>query len=131
VKIKTKDIKEIRTTMLAQQLSKCGICGEDCSSDPVLDHCHKTGALRAVLHRQCNAYLGRIENAAARHSVSRADLPGFLMRVAAYLSTHSADQTGLLHPTYRTPEEKLARRKVKASASAKRRREAKKNIDVS
>lgn len=109
--------------MLIAQGNKCALCGEDCSDDPVLDHNHKTGAIRAVLHRQCNSLLGRFENNGPRHGVKPERLAEFLSSAASYLNTHSSDQTGLVHPSMKTAEEKKALAKKKR---AKRRREAKK-----
>ncbi len=48
--------------LLASQGFKCSICGqllEHDSSDACLDHNHKTGEIRGVLCRLCNAYLGK------------------------------------------------------------------------
>lgn len=117
MRIKTKEIAGTRTDLLQQQGMLCALCAIDCSADPVLDHCHKTGAIRAVLHRQCNAYLGRLENNAARHGVRREELSEFLKCAASYLETHSVNQTGLLHPLHLTAEEKLERRKRRAKKS--------------
>lgn len=108
--------------MLAAQNHLCALCGEDCSADPVLDHNHKTGAIRAVLHRQCNAFLGRFENNAARHCVKQEQLASFLRSAACYIDAHSSDQTGLVHPSMKTAEEKALR------AKAKRRRARKKPV---
>ena len=51
-------------------------------------------------------------------------LIGFLNGAAAYLDTHRENQTGLIHPTHFTPEEKFERRKAKA----KRQREKQKKL---
>lgn len=61
-KLKQKDVKKVRKEMLEAQDGICPICMTAIETDPVLDHCHKTGHVRAVLHRQCNALLGKIEN---------------------------------------------------------------------
>jgi len=48
--------------ILAAQGWKCPICGktiEPGSSDACLDHNHNTGAIRGVLCRQCNLYVGK------------------------------------------------------------------------
>lgn len=121
-KLKTKDIARTRADLLQNQLYRCALCGQDCSADPVLDHNHKQGFIRAVLHRQCNALLGRIENNAPRHLVPLEELAEFLRNAANYLDKHSQDQTGLLHPTYKSADEKkeLAKKRAK-----RKRKEAK------
>jgi len=87
--------------------------------DPVLDHDHGTGAIRATLHRSCNALLGKVENNAARFGVK--DLAAFCHGVAKYMQVHSTNITGLLHPTHKTADEKRIaankkRRVVRAKA---------------
>jgi hypothetical protein len=65
--------------------------------------------------------LGRIENNAARHQVQRDELGDFLRAAASYVDTHSVNQTGLLHPLHKTPDEKAALRKVRAKRARKKR----------
>jgi len=117
-RIKPKDIEPIRTGLLQQQGYRCAICGTDCQT-PVLDHCHKTGFIRATLHRSCNMYLGTIENNALRNGITADQLPGWLRQCADYLDTHSTQQTDLLHPTHRTAEEKKQRTKDRATKRRK------------
>jgi len=75
-----------------------------------------------VLHRSCNALLGKVENNAARFGVK--DLAAFSNGVARYLMIHKTNITGLLHPTHKTADEKrLAankkRRTTRAAAKGK------------
>ena len=86
----------------------CGLPGV--AKDPVLDHCHRTGAIRGTLHRSCNSLLGKVENNVARFGVK--DLAAFLHGTARYLQIHKTNITGMTHPTHKTDEEKrLARNK--------------------
>lgn len=48
----------------------------------------------------------------------------FLENMIQYQKTHSENQTGLIHPTFKTPEQKAAATK----ARAKKRRAAKKKL---
>ncbi len=82
------------------------------AQDPVLDHCHKTGAVRGTLHRSCNSLLGKVENNVARFGVK--NLPAFLHGCAGYLQRHSTNITGMIHPTHKTDEEKRLARNAKA-----------------
>ena len=118
-RLKTKDIATTRESLLLQQNNKCALCGKDID-DAVLDHNHKTGVIRAVLHRGCNALEGIITNRAAMSGIT--DMPSYLRGLADYLDLHQVDQTGLLHPTHKTAEEKKERAKKKAKIAYNKRK---------
>jgi len=105
-RLKSTQVKEYREKKLAEQGYTCALCKLPLTDDPVLDHDHKTGLIRAVLHRGCNALLGKLENGHRRLGVP--DFFAFLGGVLDYLSLHTEDQTSTLHPTHRTPEQKKA-----------------------
>lgn len=97
------------------QRGLCDLCGlPGVAKDPVLDHCHTTGAVRGTLHRSCNALLGKVENNHARFGMSKGNLPAFLHGAAKYLQKHSTNITGLIHPTHKTEDEKRIARNKKA-----------------
>lgn len=68
--------------MLAMQNGRCAICGYSDMSDPrmfpVVDHDHKTGAIRGLLCMNCNQGLGKFK-----------DETGNLFSAIAYLTKHS------------------------------------------
>lgn len=70
-------------SMLALQGGGCAICGHADRSIPnffpVVDHCHKTGAVRGLLCMNCNMGLGKF-----------ADNPQRLSAASAYLVSHGA-----------------------------------------
>jgi hypothetical protein len=106
-------IKTVRDQQIIQQGNKCALCGlPGVATDPVLDHCHKSGAVRGTLHRSCNALLGKVENNAARFGVR--SLPAFLHGAGKYLQIHTTNITGLIHPTHKTEDEKRIARNKKA-----------------
>jgi hypothetical protein len=113
MKLKQKDIKPLREQYLSEQLGLCAICKE--SVDPgeaVLDHCHTTGLIRAVLHRGCNMYIGALENNQKRNRITPSRLTNILAGFESYVTTTKP----ILHPTHKTPEERLARAKKRAKA---------------
>lgn len=118
MKLKYTEVKSYRTQQLELQNHSCALCGETIIDDAVLDHCHKTGLIRRVLHRGCNALLGKIENNMARNHVDLDRLEMLASNLAAYIAT---EWTDILHPTHKTPEE----RKVLAKNRAKKRRKLK------
>lgn len=117
-KLKPKDIKPLREVILQEQNNTCAICHELVLPDEaVLDHCHKTGYIRAVLHRGCNAYIGHMENNLARNLITPSRLQAILNNFELYIRTHRL----IVHPTHRTPEERALRAKKRAKlARAKR-----------
>ena len=113
MKAKPKDIKPLREQYLTEQQGLCALCQEPVMpEEAVLDHCHKTGYLRSVLHRGCNAYIGHMENNQARNKITAKRLQTILANFELYVNSHRL----VLHPTHKTPEEKLARAKKRAKA---------------
>ena len=108
--------------MIVQQKGLCAICQlPGVQKDPVLDHCHRTGAIRGVAHRSCNALLGKVENNSARFGVK--DISAFCHGTANYLLLHKTNITGLIHPTHKTADEKriaINRRRRVARAAGKK-----------
>lgn len=112
-KLKVKDIKSLREEFLKEQMNLCALCGESIvEGEAVLDHCHKTGQLRSVLHRGCNAYIGSMENGMARNRIT----PSRLTMILANFERYRLLTKPILHPTHKTPEERLARAKKRAKA---------------
>lgn len=113
-KLKSKDVKSMRQAMLESQEFTCAICKLPCDEEQaVLDHDHKGGHVRAVLHRGCNAAEGKIMNTLRRYGIK--DPHKFLRELMQYHELHATNQTGLIHPTHRTEEEKkeLAKKRAK------------------
>lgn len=65
--------------MLEDQLGRCAVCLTD-MRPPVVDHCHKTGKVRALLCGLCNSSIGMAK-----------DDSKVLRSMAAYLDKHNAD----------------------------------------
>jgi hypothetical protein len=116
--MKASEVADLRALLQAQQGDKCAASGQQFYAkmplDPVLDHDHKTGAIRGVLTRGVNTLLGKIENAAPRAWVKPKDLPAVLRGLADYLEYAPCPAPGVLHHTYRTATEKIVRTKVRA-----------------
>lgn len=110
MKLKYSEVKPLRLERLQQQNNCCSLCGEVIEDDAVLDHDHKTGKVRHVLHRGCNALLGKIENNMPRNRVSMTRLTGIANNLINYLNNEYPE---IIHPTYKTQEEKKLKRKKK------------------
>ncbi|AHB12117.1 endonuclease VII [Xylella phage Paz] len=106
----------MRARIAEEQGGRCKLCqgklGTKAPLDPVLDHDHLTGAVRGVLHRGCNSLLGKVENNALRYGVHA--LSAFCHGLAPYFQAHVTNITNLLHPTFKTADEKRLARNAKA-----------------
>lgn len=111
MRLKSTEVRDYRIRQLGIQDYACALCGQDCDAlEAVLDHDHKTGLIRKVLHRGCNSMLGKIENNMARSRVDLARLKAIAHTVYEYIThTHSE----ILHPTFKTPEEKKMKQTMK------------------
>lgn len=112
-RLKTTEVSKWRTSLLLRQGGRCAVCKMPCSeAEAVLDHDHSSGAVRAVLHRGCNALLGKVENNYKRYGVK--NLHAFCNGLAQYFTTHTINITGLLHPTHKSEDEKRVARNTAA-----------------
>lgn len=91
-------VKTYREEQLVAQAYHCALCNEPIVDDAVLDHDHKTGLLRKVLHRGCNSMLGKIENNMPRSRITIERLEAMCRNLVQYISTEHTDIT---HPTYK------------------------------
>ena len=107
-RIKSTQVKAVRDELLELQGGLCAICSRKPKIEH-LDHDHKTGAIRGTLCSGCNLLLGVIEKRQYLNGVD--DLGAWLAGCATYVTCHASDQTGLLHPTHLTDDEKKARAK--------------------
>lgn len=121
-KLKHREVAGVRDDILQEQGHKCAICTMDLSNDAaVLDHCHTTGAIRGVLCRNCNGIEGKVHNL-ARRAKRKWTPTWWLQRLIRYWAIHATDQSGLMHPTHKTAQEK----RIRANKLARERRAAKK-----
>lgn len=100
------------------QMNLCPLCGEfidlRIKGEGVIDHNHKTGEIRGVLHRSCNAAEGKVTNAAARWGCKSTDVGlvvEYLKSVARYLVAPGA---GVVYPMHKTEDDKRDTRNKKA-----------------
>jgi hypothetical protein len=121
-KLKHSEIKEFRDFILKTQDHRCALCGGSLSaSNAALDHCHKTGRVRGVVHPDCNILLGKIENYVNRQGQSmkrRGALPLFLRAVYKYMITDYRQNP--FHPKHLTPTERKIKLYRKRLRTAKR-----------
>lgn len=123
-KLTYSQVAPVRANILLKQSGCCVLCGRK-PRTPCLDHCHTNGWVRGVLCSGCNAMLGKLENNRARYGLGDdATFFKFLARVGVYLSQHKLGPTNLLHPTYKTEDEKRLARNARARKSRAAKKEA-------
>jgi hypothetical protein len=125
MKLKTKDIKTIRDSMLKEQGGIDPIANVTII-DPCLDHCHQTGVVRGVLDRRVNSWEGKVKNSFARTGVKKlgADYIESLKRLIVYLE---ADRPKIIHPMFKTLAEKKIAMKKKSRNRRKKSNAKRKN----
>lgn len=96
----------------------CGICrlpiDLTVKGEGVVDHNHKTGEIRGILHRSCNAAEGKIFNAATSwgaKSTQQADVEAYLINLLGYWRR---EHTGFMYPMHKNEDEKRDDRNKKA-----------------
>lgn len=94
-RIKYTELAEYRTALLRAQNFQCPLCNRTIeTAEATLDHDHKLGNVRGVLHRNCNGVLGRVEHWSGRVKMcSRKD---FLNNAIEYLQADHSKKP--LHP---------------------------------
>lgn len=92
--ITAKDIPGVREKLLKKQKGICPICLRTIA-DPVLDHDHKTGAVRDTLCRNCNRFEGKVLQWANTVPLDNIEL---LVHLARYWRRHQVNKHSLLHP---------------------------------
>jgi len=116
-KAKPKDIKQLREQYWAENNQICPVCQHLIElKDAVLDHRHSDGLIRNTIHRFCNTFISHIENNQKRNRITPQQLTNILANFEQYVDSTKS----ILHPTYRTPEERLARAKKRAKARRSR-----------
>lgn len=102
-KLKHKELADFRTNLWVEQRGICPLCNNAIFlNEAVLDHDHKTGHVRAVLHRGCNQAEGRVKTYAGR--VTGGDAVQFLQSVLQYWDSDFTENP--IHPTHVTDDEK-------------------------
>lgn len=100
MKLKYKEIAPLRERLLVDQSYRCRLCDDVVyPAEAVLDHDHRSGLLRGVLHRGCNSLLGKIENAMPRSRVDLSRLSKIADNLIVYLTADPVSE--YLHPTYK------------------------------
>ena len=137
-KLKHSEVAGLRKRLLEKQENRCAICA--CSFSEAyyshkkrkvlpkhvacLDHCHKTGQIRGVLCSGCNSLEGKVINAIERWHTNvcisdTSSVSNLLYALANYYSWHRVDHLDLIHPSFKTEEEKRLLKNKRARLARK------------
>lgn len=116
-------VRAVTLKLLKQQEGLCPICAKEiditakstAGDGPALDHCHRTGHIRGVLHRSCNGGIGKAESVIGRWVTGSMQdevaIVEDMQRMVNYLKQPNTD---LIYYTHKTPEEAAAALKMRA-----------------
>lgn len=106
-----REIKAYREKQIKKQKGICPLCQEQLlPQDAALDHCHKTGKVRAALHLSCNGAEGRILQWAGPRS--RGDDPElFLKNLIKYWRKQWVHSP--IHPKHGVPVKRRRRKRTR------------------
>lgn len=121
--IKVADTQRYRNHYAAKQEHRCPLC-EGRLEKPCLDHCHKTGMLRATLCGTCNRNEGKVKLAIRYMSklghLTRTNPIRWLKNLVRYWEYHEANPSNIIHHSFdqakgkQKPVKRAARKKKKA-----------------
>ena len=120
----------INKELIRRQLGKCPITGRDLrsmsSSNVVVDHCHKSGVIRAALPRGVNGLEGKLTEACIRwgNCQNKGEIISMLRNMANYLELHRTPQTEWIHPEHLSPVEARAKKNKRARAAYAKKKES-------
>lgn len=111
VRLTHAQVPPFKVKLLLEQEGRCMLCRTKISAgdDSCLDHDHNNGVVRDVLCRNCNGIEGKVFNLATRCKRDATPL-WWLSRLVEYWAKHSTPRRNVLHPTFKTEEEKRVKR---------------------
>lgn len=124
-KITRGQVRAVTMKLLKEQGGLCPVCAKpinlaqrSTSGDgPALDHDHRTGHIRGVLHRSCNGGIGKAESIIGRWVTgSMQDEQAIIQDMQRMVNYLLQPNTDLIYYSHKTEEE------AKAALNAKRRR---------
>jgi len=132
IKFKRSELSSIKKKLIVMQNGCCPICGGDlsrvASKNVVVDHDHKTGIVRAALHRGCNGLEGKVLRFLMTWGKCKSLVEAMkvLERLLIFWQKHKTPQTPWIYYNHQTPTEKrLALNKKRRKKAAIKREEAK------
>lgn len=111
-KFKRTELPAVRKELMHRQNGVCPICGKDLTrvavKNLVVDHDHKTGVVRAVMHRGCNGLEGKVLRLLTTwgKASSLVEAKETLCRLIGFWDRHRTPQTDWIYYNHKTQAEK-------------------------
>lgn len=130
-KITRGQVRAVTMKLLKGQGGLCPVCSKpinlaqrSTSGDgPALDHDHRTGHIRGVLHRSCNGGIGKAESIVGRWITgSMQDERAIIQDMQRMVNYLLQPNTDLIYYTHKTPEEAALALKLKQRRARARRK---------
>lgn len=123
MRLKQKELQAYRKKLLKEQQGICPLCGTEIHpGEDTLDHDHKTGHCRRVLHRSCNQVEGRVLSWIKRSRSQDAVL--FVQNMLQYWEQDYS--LNPIHPTHLSEKQKqiqkLKRKRMKVKTERAKQR---------
>lgn len=124
-------VRAVTLKLLKEQDGMCLVCAKPIDitkkgavgDGPALDHCHRTGFIRGVLHRSCNGGIGKAESVIGRWVTgSMQDETAIVQDMQRMVDYLKRPNTDLLYYTFKTPEEQAQAQRLKARKARARRK---------
>jgi len=105
-RLKHSECHSLKLELWKNQHRICPLCEREIEMhDAVLDHDHRNGMVRSVMHDRCNRALGFIE-----WSLQHIDAKTFFNNICKFLQTHQQTPTCLIHPRHERLKEETIKR---------------------
>lgn len=116
-KLSRAQLRPLAMRLLKEQGGLCPCCSKPIDmtikGEAVVDHSHVTGQVRGILHRSCNAALGKMEHAVGRWGSKSMDYAAIINWINNALVYYAQPEHPFIYPTHVTPEEARVLRNAK------------------
>ena len=120
---------QLRSFTISQLQAQGGICplcqqkiDYSIPREAVCDHDHNTGEVRGILHRSCNAALGKVDNAAGCWGAKSMSYDAIVPWLKAMIAYYEKPGLGVIYPEHKTAEQKAEATRIKRNKTAAVRR---------
>lgn len=116
-KLTRSQLRPLVMRILKEQGGKCPVCelpiDMTIKGEAVCDHNHISGRVRGVLHRSCNAALGKMEHAVGRWGCKSMTYEAMVPWIERAVLYYKQPEHPFIYPTHKTADEQRIERNAK------------------